>query len=248
MPSARLSDKNEPVDISAIRDAIEKLESVSGEGYETQSADMDSWLLPYVDTVTTLLALYAFFISLMELPSATRADIQAEIHSAFVKPSLIELPEIKIEIEAAKYLPNAEELIRVIKSNGLEREVAINIENGRATLIISDAIVFAPGSPEISIHGESVLRALGPALNEMPGTITVAGHTDATPVANAAYESNLDLSFARAKAVIDLYTSLRIPAERFRAIANAATAPVADDGTMQGRSANRRVEISVELN
>ncbi|MGE3334505.1 MAG: flagellar motor protein MotB [Rhodospirillaceae bacterium] len=231
-----------------IRDAIRALEQTELDGGDSQAADMDSWLLPYVDTITTLLAIYAFFIGLMEFPSEKRAAIEAEIHREFTIPALIQLPEIKIDVEATRYVRDAERLLEIIKSNGLERDVAIKVENGTARLTIDDAILFTPGSAAVSESGDKVLRALGPALDELPGPITVAGHTDATPIADGAFASNLELSFARAMSVINIYTSLGIPQARFRAAANAATAPVADDRTPEGRAANRRVEIAVELN
>jgi len=235
-------------DVEQIRSAIYELESLNSESADSQQSDMDSWLLPYVDTVTTLLALYAFFVSLMEYPHQKRADIQSEIRKSFSIPSLIDLPEIKIEMEAEKYLPDAERFLRVIKSNGLERDVSIKIAHGTATLTIADTILFAPGGAEISTHGESILRALGPALDELPGVIAVSGHTDEMPISTETFKSNLDLSFARAMAVIELYKRLKISETRFRAIANAATQPVADQTSDEGRRANRRVEILVDLN
>lgn len=235
------------MDLARISAAIHAVERAEVQKADSHDADMDSWLLPYVDTITTLLALYAFFLGLMEFPADKRAAVQAEIHKGFTIPALINLPEIKIDVEAARKIGDAERLIEIIRSNGLERDVAIRVENGKATLTISNAILFEEGDAAISPRGESVLRAMGPALDELQGAITVAGHTDAMPVANGAYASNIDLSFARAMSVINLYTSLRIPEGRFRAVANGATAPVADDATPEGRAANRRVEISVDL-
>lgn len=237
-----------PAEIEHIRSAIYELENLKSESAESEQSEMDSWLLPYVDTITTLLALYAFFVSLMEYPQQKRTDVQTEIRKSFSIPALIDLPELKIEMEAQKYLPDEERLLRVIKSNGLERDVTINIANGTATLTIGDTILFAPGAAEISDQGETVLRALGPALDELPGIITVAGHTDESPISTETFKSNLDLSFARAVAVIELYKALKISEARFRAVANAATQPVADQSTDEGRRANRRVEISVDLN
>jgi flagellar motor protein MotB len=58
------------------------------------------------------------------------------------------------------------------------------------------------------------------------------------------YKSNWDLSQARADAVLQVLVT-RVPGDRLSADGVAETQPVADNGTPEGRSRNRRVEITL---
>ncbi|MBL8917531.1 MAG: OmpA family protein [Myxococcaceae bacterium] len=56
---------------------------------------------------------------------------------------------------------------------------------------------------------------------------------------------NLDLSERRAKAVVDALTKRGIDRARLASKGFGKSKPVADNATAQGRSLNRRVEVSV---
>ena len=72
--------------------------------------------------------------------------------------------------------------------------------------------------------------------------IEIQGHTDAT----GEEDYNLELGFKRAEAVLR-YLNMRhgLPLHRMSAISYGETAPVADNGTRDGREKNRRVVLVV---
>jgi outer membrane protein OmpA-like peptidoglycan-associated protein len=71
--------------------------------------------------------------------------------------------------------------------------------------------------------------------------LRVTGHTD--NVGDDVY--NLSLSQLRAKAVVDFLVSRNIAADRLNFEGYGESRPVADNGTAEGRSLNRRVEFEV---
>ena len=72
--------------------------------------------------------------------------------------------------------------------------------------------------------------------------IEIQGHTDST----GTDEINQMLGQKRAEAVmIYLYKQYRIPLHRMSAVSLGSSMPIADNGTRDGRSQNRRVEILV---
>ncbi|UVK38453.1 type IVB secretion system protein IcmH/DotU [Mesorhizobium sp. AR10] len=82
---------------------------------------------------------------------------------------------------------------------------------------------------------------------ELIGNITVVGHTDGIPLQRTnPLSTNQRLSEARAAAIADLLIQNGVPQDRVRSEGRAATDPVADDGTREGRALNRRVEVLVE--
>lgn len=82
---------------------------------------------------------------------------------------------------------------------------------------------------------------------ELIGNITVVGHTDGIPLQRSnPLSTNQRLSEARAETIADLLVHSGVPAERVKSEGRAATDPVADDATREGRALNRRVEVLVE--
>jgi type VI secretion system protein ImpK len=90
-------------------------------------------------------------------------------------------------------------------------------------------------------------RAAGIAtfLDKYPGRIKVTGHTDNTPIHNVRFPSNFALSIERAKAVAAvLKTGLHDP-DRIDVDGKGPDVPIASNATSEGRSMNRRVEITI---
>ncbi|MEO8162113.1 MAG: OmpA family protein, partial [Arenimonas sp.] len=86
------------------------------------------------------------------------------------------------------------------------------------------------------------LRAVADTMKANPGwTLRIEGHTD--NVGTAAF--NLDLSQRRAAAVREaLIAQFKVPAARLAANGFGASKPVASNTSLDGRAANRRVELA----
>jgi chemotaxis protein MotB len=117
---------------------------------------------------------------------------------------------------------------------------------GLVVTIVSDQVLFAPGSAEFAAGGSDVLVAVVDALRNSPNALQIEGHTDNVPLSNARYGSNWELSSARATSVLRfMVESLGFPGDRITAGAYGDTKPIADNTTADGRAKNRRVEIVV---
>ncbi|MHA6643548.1 type IVB secretion system protein IcmH/DotU [Mesorhizobium sp. A623] len=82
---------------------------------------------------------------------------------------------------------------------------------------------------------------------DLIGNITVVGHTDSVPLQTSnPLSTNQRLSEARAATIADLLVQNGVPRDRVRSQGRAATDPVADDSTREGRALNRRAEVLVE--
>ncbi|MDB6000946.1 MAG: hypothetical protein JWP52_2645, partial [Rhizobacter sp.] len=103
---------------------------------------------------------------------------------------------------------------------------------------------FEPGSAVVAERMKPLLTRIGEALNSVPGQALVVGHTDSQPIRSLRYPSNWHLSEDRAKSVVGLLAQTVKP-ERLRAEGRADSEPVADNATADGRSRNRRVDITV---
>lgn len=105
-----------------------------------------------------------------------------------------------------------------------------------------NGIYFDSGKASLLPQSAPALKAVADLMKANPAwTLRVEGHTD--NVGAAAF--NLDLSKRRAAAVRDaLAAQYQLPAARLVASGFGATKPVAVNTTLEGRAANRRVELA----
>lgn len=115
------------------------------------------------------------------------------------------------------------------------------VENERGLVItLSSGVIFATGKSEVLPAAQQRLNAVAAFLKTSPErAITVEGHTDNVGPDNF----NMALSQARADAVRLYLIGQGVMAEKIRAIGMGEGQPIATNGTNEGRTTNRRVEI-----
>ncbi|WP_212524973.1 OmpA family protein [Actibacterium sp. MT2.3-13A] len=105
-------------------------------------------------------------------------------------------------------------------------------------------ITFAPGS--VTVEGESlkVVDRIAEVLRECPDAqMEIGGHTDS----QGREEMNLQLSQSRAEGVLSALLARRILTSNLTARGYGESQPIADNGTEEGREANRRIEFRLLL-
>jgi outer membrane protein OmpA-like peptidoglycan-associated protein len=138
--------------------------------------------------------------------------------------------------------PLAEEPQKDIPVTGLEH-AAIDLapvpEGVRLT--VKD-IRFVPNSPEFLATEKPRLDLLAQALLQIPDrNFLVEGHTAAV----GSTDGDMELSLERAKRMVDELVSRGISADRFIYKGWGSAKPLEDNATEEGRSRNRRVEITI---
>ena len=89
-----------------------------------------------------------------------------------------------------------------------------------------------------------LLREIADLVRGMPHPVAIEGHTDATPAGVGRFESNWNLSAARAVSALRFLVEVGgIEASRFRATGFADTRPLSPNYSPEERALNRRVEI-----
>ena len=109
-------------------------------------------------------------------------------------------------------------------------------------VIVADALLFGSGQDQIS-GDPAVLATLADLLIVNPTwSMTITGHTDDV----GPYSFNIELSLRRANNIRTRLAELGVPAERIRVQGAGPEQPIADNSTEEGRSQNRRIEISID--
>jgi chemotaxis protein MotB len=137
----------------------------------------------------------------------------------------------------------------------LSAELRTEIDAGRVQvqmeprgLVISfrQAALFPSGEDVVSQAAYPSLDKLASAMIKIPNPIRLEGHTDAVPIKTARFHSNWELSTARSIALLELLSSrFQVPVQRISVAGYAANAPVASNGSEEGRAKNRRVDIVI---
>jgi outer membrane protein OmpA-like peptidoglycan-associated protein len=120
--------------------------------------------------------------------------------------------------------------------------VSVTRMGDNITLNMPSNITFALNSADLNSQFFSALEGVGVVLKEYNKTVVeIAGHTDSS--GSDAY--NMQLSQRRAQAVASYLVSQGVKNERLITVGAGEAHPIASNDTEQGRSANRRVELTI---
>ena len=151
------------------------------------------------------------------------------------------------EARAAKRLAEYNSMLKQLKSMIDSGKLKVRITRNKMVIELPEAVLFASGSAKLKKEGVRVLAELGPVLASLKGReFQVGGHTDNKPIRTKRFPSNWELSGVRAIDVTKLLIEYGVPGTRVSAAAYAATQPVADNDTPEGRALNRRIEIALQ--
>lgn len=197
----------------------------------------EGWVVSFLDMMILVLTFFVAFIATQmpnpinmtgqdKGPEATPAGAMTTPEGNTAIISIIE-PEARID-QFAK-----------------DQRVTINRSTDGVTMTIDDRFLFASGSADISLEGSDTIEDLMPLLEQLPGKIEVVGHTDNIPIRTRRFDTNWELSAARAVNIVRLLIHQGINEERLEAVGVAHTQPIAPNTTETGRRKNRRVEIQI---
>lgn len=134
-----------------------------------------------------------------------------------------------------------------LAKHGLRRDVQMKIDaRGLTVSLVSRHIVFAPNLAELTPRGAKVLDVLAPVLRSIPEQIDVDGHTNQVKVKPKFYETDWDLSAARAVTVLRYLNERRgISASRLSAVAFGHEKPLIPVSDPNSQAINKRVDVVV---
>ncbi|WP_027777630.1 OmpA family protein [Paraburkholderia caledonica] len=202
----------------------------------------DRWLLSYADLITTLMVL---FLALYVLQLAKNSELQIKtLQYHPVKEAVDVQPPVTATDakEAAK-----KQLLSLLEPLQGNRQITISHTPQGVEIAINAKVLFNSGDARLLPESFGVLDQIGKVLRERArNNVLVEGHTDSLPISTAKYESNWELSSARAGAVVRFFADKGIEAHRMAAIGRADNFPLVIGNDAAANAANRRVTILVE--
>jgi outer membrane protein OmpA-like peptidoglycan-associated protein len=109
-------------------------------------------------------------------------------------------------------------------------------------ITLQGEVLFQTGKWDLKPGAMAKLDQIAEALRGKEQPMTVYGHTDNV----GAHDMNMDLSQRRADSVRDYLVSRGIPQDLIKAEGKGPDVPISDNTSLEGRAANRRVEIVVQ--
>lgn len=134
-----------------------------------------------------------------------------------------------------------------LDNNNLNEFAAIEIVPDKTMrIILTGDLLFEQGRTELSSAARSSLTKITEVLKSTPYMINVVGHTDNVPMRSSRFQSNWELSVARASTVARfLIDDTRMNPNQFVVSGYSSYRPIAPNTTAANRAKNRRVEIII---
>ncbi|GIN63748.1 motility protein B [Robertmurraya siralis] len=229
----------------------------------------ESWLIPYADILTLLLALFIVLFSMSTIDAQKLEQLSQAFNQAFTGgTSILDYPNPMPEedaqalddIEAEKNKESTAARIEQLELENIQKKVNAYINENNLTdkletsltdegllLTIRDNVLFASGSAEVrqeDIHTANEISEL--LVMSPPRNIIISGHTDNVPISNPHFESNWELSVMRAINFMKIVLkNEKLDPAWFSAKGFGEFQPIASNDTSEGRAKNRRVEVLI---
>ena len=169
-------------------------------------------------------------------PDQSPSQMNIVMDETVLSPALVKQDLSRVQSQLEKMLSNQ------------IAEHTVSIAMGKDGLVISlrEAGFFSSGSASPHPAKLPVLRQIAGALGQTPYNVRVEGHTDNVPIHNEEFDSNWELSSARATRITRVFADTNsLPPDRLSAAGYAEFHPVASNTTEAGRAENRRVDLVV---
>lgn len=152
--------------------------------------------------------------------------------------------ETNDDVERMKSVGNS--IKTELTNDGFGEEIEVDLEQDGLRIAISSGLLFAPGSASVTDDVEEIIKKVAESLQDLDNDLIIAGYTDNVPNINSGYETNWELSSARAMTVMKLLVKHHgIEENRVSVQSYGEFRPKVPNNNEENRAKNRRVEIFV---
>lgn len=235
----------------------------------------ESWLLPYSDLMTLLLALFIVLAASSSTDQA-KLDQMSEVFQSFLiggsgimeytapvssgktpespimpKDEFKEFMEQNKEAQLKKEMENLKEvkknIDKFIEEKNLNLSLQTKLTKQGLLITISNLALFESGSAEVKSEGVTLAKEISTLIITNPAReVMVTGHTDNVPISNYKFDSNWELSAIRSINFLKIMLGNKEhDPDNFSAIGYGEHRPISTNKTEDGRKKNRRVEVLV---
>ncbi|NLB88745.1 MAG: OmpA family protein [Syntrophomonadaceae bacterium] len=230
---------------------------------KVESKTDETWLIPYADMLTLLLALFLVLYAMSTVNQEKFQELKQTLNAVFAGGTGVLVSDSGFtEWENDPLTQNAinnylleEKMLRecqfqvdeYLEGMGLSQTISTNLTKEGLLVTIQDVALFDSGKANVRPEADELLRYLGLILAEVDNHVQIRGHTDNLPINTREFPSNWELSVQRALNVMKKFTEIpNLDESRFSIVGYGEHRPIATNDTPEGRAQNRRVELLVE--
>ncbi|MHC8949909.1 OmpA/MotB family protein [Sphingobacterium hungaricum] len=150
---------------------------------------------------------------------------------------------------------NKSDSLNMVLTNNLTRslsreelkDVDVQVLKGVVYISLSDNMLYKSGSYEISDQAGETLSKIAKIIQDYKDyDVLIEGNTDSDPISKPNIRNNWDLSTLRASSVVQaLQNNYGVDPKRLTAGGRGEFNPIANNGTPEGKSRNRRTQIII---
>lgn len=228
---------------------------MAGKEPEAEKESGERWLLTYADLITLLLAFFIILYAVSRADIVKFQEVATQLSKAF-KVDVLQANNSTSAFDTGS-IPTiigglagvgatlGEELVSFAEQEQIGDQISVEASEDGVVIRMAGAFVFTSGTSGIRPDAQRALEAVAQQIRNVDNLVRVEGHTDNIPTSDQArYDSNMELSLARAGAVLEfLVNEGDIEPKRLTASGYGDTLPIADNATPEGRTKNRRTEI-----
>lgn len=221
-----------------------------------------AWVVTFGDLMSLLLCFFVLLLSFSEIDAQKYKELAGSMAMAFgvqKEKKVFKVPKGQRIIgrerdrahiskrEKEEFGKEVKKAIIETRLGKLKDLVQVQIADNKVVISMMGETTFDSGSADIRPRMVPLLKKIAAALQTTKGTIVISGHTDNIPIQGGRFQSNLELSAARATKVAQSLLSFgHIDPRRLSVEGFGEYQPVGSNETPQGREKNRRVEIILE--
>jgi chemotaxis protein MotB len=213
------------------------------------------WMATFADMVTLLLCFFVLLLSFTNQDITNFRKLMGSIQEAlgvqYEDSSALSTPYAETTFQERQSVSDNRQIVelgvllkKAILARDLTHMAKVSTDKSGVMLRLSSQVLFAKGSIELTAEARQALQMIIDSMQKTDFNVVIRGHTDGeTPESNL-YDSNWDLSAARAARCLRyILEHSDIPATRMKAVGYGGSKPLLPSTSEENRNANRRVEF-----
>ncbi|BAC14500.1 flagellar motor protein MotB [Oceanobacillus iheyensis] len=247
---------------------------MSRRGKKKSQSHMDeSWLLPYADLLTLLVALFIVLFAMSDINIQKYEQLASVFRSEFSNagsgvldhqeipvppPEQEEVDENEDSEEQDEQLSKSESELRdlqalqtqinhFIQEHELTEQLGTELTDEGLMITLVNEVFFDSGSAEVKETSKEIANDVSNLLyTEPPHQVVISGHADDVPIETEEYNSNWELSVSRAINFMTLILeNEELDPTLFSAKGYGEFQPIVPNTSAENRAKNRRVEVLI---
>jgi len=231
----------------------------------SHGGDSGRWMVSYSDFMTLLMVLFLILYSMSQVDIQKYKQLAEGLNVAFTNGSSegVINPQIDLgggledDAEPSPIIipgipnapPTSQEVAGQLTSMLAQQNMGgmVSVQNNIEGVLISvsESLLYKPGSAELLEEAYPVLDTVVNMVLYLENDIRVIGHTNDTEPNTSDFDSNWELSLARAMTVIDYFLEAGVEPERLIAAGRGEFKPLFPNDTPRHKDLNSRAEIIV---